>query len=375
MRRLRRLAGSGLRRLVRLAVRPAPIRRIIEGALRDSGARPTAQTSVGRTAAPAARSILPKETFVDRHGTTHRLDPELRDRLKPGWRTMLDPEALSTPPTDAALREKAKKVGTPVAEANALLSVTTGRTLTGRILEIGCYDGSAAFAMAAESGADVVGSDLARYYLYQRPGDVPSADDIERQQGVLAELRERARIVAGIQPGRVSFVEDDITGSTLEPGTFDVIVSFEVLEHLLDPGAGFAAMARLLKPGGVMYHDYNPFFAVNGGHSLVTLDFPWGHVRLDDGDVERYVREIRPDEVDQALRFYRESLNRMTRADLTAALDAAGLETMAILPWTQRSLIPQLTPAILAEVQHTYPSVRPEELLHTFVGVVARKPG
>jgi hypothetical protein len=107
----------------------------------------------------------------------------------------------------------------------------------------------------------------------------------------------------------------------------------------------------------------------------VTLDFPWGHARLDDGDVERYLREIRPAEVEQALRFYRESLNRMTRADLVAALDGTGFETMAILPWTQRSLIPQLTPDIVREVQRIYPTVRPEELLQTFVGVVARKPG
>jgi SAM-dependent methyltransferase len=229
--------------------------------------------------------------------------------------------------------------------------------------------------MAADPEANVIGSDLARYYLHQRPGEVPSTEDIERQQAILAELRERARILAGIEPGRVRFVEDDITASTLEPETFDVIVSFEVLEHLLDPPAGFAAMARLLKPGGVMYHDYNPFFSSNGGHSLVTLDFPWGHARLDDGDVERYVREIRPAEVEQALRFYRESLNRMTRADLVAALDGTGFETMAILPWTQRSLIPQLTPDIVREVQRIYPTVRPEELLQTFVGVVARKPG
>jgi 2-polyprenyl-3-methyl-5-hydroxy-6-metoxy-1,4-benzoquinol methylase len=374
MRRVRRLAGSVLRRIVRIAVRPTPVRRIVEGALRDAAPRPSAAKPAARPTT-AARSTLPRETFVDRHGTAHQLDPELRDRLKPGWRTMLDGEALATPPTDAAVRERARKAATTIAEARALISVTTGRTLTGRILEIGCYDGSAAFAMAADSGATVIGSDLARYYVDQRPGHVPSANDIERQQGVLADLRERARIIAGIEPGRVAFVEDDITQSTLEPGTFDVIVSFEVLEHVLDPSAGFAAMAALLKPGGVMYHDYNPFFASNGGHSLVTLDFPWGHARLDDGDVERYVREIRPAEVEQDLRFYRESLNRMTRADLAAAIDGAGLDSIAIVPWTQRSLIPQLTPTILEEVRRIYPGVRPEELVQTFVSVVARKPG
>ena len=95
---------------------------------------------------------------------------------------------------------------------------------------------------------------------------------------------------------------------------------------------------------------------------------------LVDPDVERYLREIRPTEVDQALRFYRDSLNRMTRADLTVALEAAGLETVTIIPWTQRSLVPQLTTDVVMEVQRTYPGVRPEELLQTFVSVIAQKP-
>ena len=336
-----------------------------------------ADTGTGRPTPPIASPapVADERRFVDRHGTVHVLDPALRDRLKPAWRTMVDPAQAAEAPTDAALRERAKKASTSVAEANALLAATTGRTLTGRILEIGCYDGSTVFATAADPGADVVGSDLARYYVVQRPGDPPSPEAVEAHQAALGELRERARVIAGMEPGRVSFVEDDITRSTLEPGSFDAIVSFEVLEHLLDPPAAFEAMAALLKPGGIVYHDYNPFFAMNGGHSLVTLDVPWGHARFDEADVERYVREIRPTEVDQALRFYRESLNRMTRADLMAALDGAGLETVAIIPWTQRGLVPQLTRDVVTDVQRTYPRVRADELLQTFVSVVARKPG
>jgi SAM-dependent methyltransferase len=377
MRSLRRWAGAAGRRVVRVLVRPSPIRRIVEGALRDTRPKPPATTA--HEAGSATRSDPPitgtQRTFVDRHGTTHALDPELRDRLKPGWRSMLDPKTAAAPPTDEALRDRARKAAASAAEANAILGATAGASLSGRILDIGCYDGSTAFAMAADPSADVVGSDLARYYVIQRPGDPPTDVAVEAQQVTLAELRERARRIANIEPGRVSFIEDDITHSTLPPGTFDAVVSFEVLEHLLDPAAAFAAMTGLLKPGGILYHDYNPFFAINGGHSLVTLDVPWGHARFSDDDVERYLREIRPSEAETALRFYRESLNRMTRTELTAAIDGAGLRTIAIIPWTQRSLAAQLSPAIVSEVRRTYPRLVAEELLGTFVTVVAQKPG
>ncbi len=169
-------------------------------------------------------------------------------------------------------------------------------------------------------------------------------------------------------------MEDDIVSSALEPDSFDAIVSFEVLEHVRDPRAAFAAMRRLLKPGGVGFHDYNPFFSLIGGHSLCTLDFPWGHARLDRDDVVRYLEQNRPDALEQTLRFFDESLNRMTIADLKAAISAAGLETLAVVPWSDRSLTSRMTPETLTEVQRIHPTATAEDLLATYVAVVIRRP-
>jgi SAM-dependent methyltransferase len=214
---------------------------------------------------------------------------------------------------------------------------------------------------------------MARYYLV--PGsDESSGDELELQQVKLAELRARAGSFAGPGVGRVEFVEDDITQTNLDPASFDAIVSFEVLEHVQDPGLAFESMARLLKPGGIVYHDYNPFFSSIGGHSLCTLDFAWGHARLGPPDFERYLREIRPTETDEALRFYLESLNRMSIADLRDAVEASGLELLAIIPWTDRKLVPQLSETVVAEVRRTYPTATAADLLATFVAVVARMP-
>lgn len=350
-----------VRALVRRGLAIAPVRRLVEGELARA-----------RHGAPeVAPTALP--VFADRHGTTHELDASLRDTLKPNWRDMLDPDASATSPTDDALRARVRKAAKAITELERVLGATAGVAVTGRVLEVGCYDGSAAFELSRRAGTRVVASDMARYYVVQRPGD-PEDQAVRNEAVALATLRERARITAGAAPGSVEFVEDDITVSALEPGSFDLIVSFEVLEHLARPRDAFAAMARLLRPGGVMYHDYNPFFSAIGGHSMATLDLPWGQARLDDADVDRYLRELRPAEADQALRFYRDSLNRMTRADLEVAIEAAGLDLLAVVSWHQRNLLPGISQQVYAEVQHNYPSIAIGDLLATFVSVVARRP-
>jgi SAM-dependent methyltransferase len=218
-----------------------------------------------------------------------------------------------------------------------------------------------------------VASDLARYYVVQHPGEWVDTD-LEAQQLALSTLRERAGLMAGVSPSVVRFVEDDISATALEPEAFDVIVSFEVLEHVRNLGAAVASMGRLLAPGGIAYHEYNPFFSVIGGHSLCTADMPWGHARLDVLDFERFLVEKRPQEVTQALRFYNENLNRMTLRDLEIAIDTNSLQLLALLPWTDRTLVSDLDPRVLAEVRRTYPTAELSDLLATYVTVVMRKP-
>lgn len=41
----------------------------------------------------------------------------------------------------------------------------------------------------------------------------------------------------------------------LPPGSVDLITSRSVMEHVANPAAAYAAMARVLRPGGVLHHD------------------------------------------------------------------------------------------------------------------------
>ena len=59
--------------------------------------------------------------------------------------------------------------------------------------------------------------------------------------------------VAPLSQSRVAgarYVRADVGAIPLRPGRFDLVVSFQVIEHLEDPAPYVAAMARMLRPGG-----------------------------------------------------------------------------------------------------------------------------
>jgi SAM-dependent methyltransferase len=50
--------------------------------------------------------------------------------------------------------------------------------------------------------------------------------------------------------GTARFLRADLAGIPLHPACFDLVVSFQVIEHLRDPGLYLEAIARCLAPGG-----------------------------------------------------------------------------------------------------------------------------
>src|SRR5438132_7022164 len=97
-----------------------------------------------------------------------------------------------------------------------------------RVLEMGCGTGQMSLFLA---GADrlVIGADLTRASL---------------------ELAEAAR--RRYQIDGVLFVETDLRRPGLRARAFDAVLSNGVLHHTPDPRASFAALARLVRPGGIV---------------------------------------------------------------------------------------------------------------------------
>lgn len=92
------------------------------------------------------------------------------------------------------------------------------------MIDIGCGEGYGA-AVLARAGAQVVGVDIA-------PEVVGHARRTYRSEGL-------------------SFEVMDVNHMEVPAGSFDMAVSFQVVEHLADESGYFSELARVLKPGGI----------------------------------------------------------------------------------------------------------------------------
>ena len=144
-------------------------------------------------------------------------------------------------------------------------------TLAGRsVLDVGCGGGLLAEALARE-GAEITAIDLA-----------PGMIEVARLHAAESGLRIDYRVAAAEELERAM------------PGRFDVITCMETLEHVPQPSAMIATLARLLRPGGAVFvstlnRNFRSFLlAIVGAEYLLGL-IPRG--------THEYERLIRPAEL------------------------------------------------------------------------------
>ena len=313
--------------------------------------------------------------FKDSFGNNNELLSGLRDRIKPAWRLMINPvQAVIKAPSRDKMKVKIKTQTQALNRIENYLQTQSLSFVDKEILEIGTYDGSSAYAFAELGAKRVVATDMAAYYINQTPGGVVSNEAIAKKNMELKQTREAYSTVIDPQnASKVSFVEDDICTSKVASESMDVIVSWEVLEHITQPDEAFKQMSRILKKGGYAFHEYNPFFSVDGGHSLCTLDFPWGHARLNDSDFEKYVETFRPNEKEVSLSFFKNNLNRMTMSHLKDCMTQNGLEPISIIPWYSEEDQASLTNEMLNQCKNIHPTVEHVDLVAPIVWVLCKK--
>jgi len=247
-----------------------------------------------------------------------------------------------------------------------------GRRVKGaRILDIGCGYRYPITLLLHNSGAQVTGIDVEfvarRLSLVElgkhlvRRGPKAFARRLVRElvhKEVYFRALERAfgrpLLFDGLEL-RQTRIED-----LVDEGQWDLVFSNAAFEHVADVEGAVAAIARVIKPGGLAYISIHLFASLSGGHDLalsvsggagVVLRpgaLPWQHLRDTRWKAPTYLNRLREHE-------YREIFARHVR----------------ILEWKVETPEPDtyLTEEILREL----PDYGREELLKRSVVVVAEK--
>lgn len=132
-----------------------------------------------------------------------------------------------------------------------------------RVLDIGCGEGYGP-SMLSGPARSVLGVDIA------------------------PEVIDHARRSHGSD--KVAFEVMDVNGLELDDGSFDLAVSFQVVEHLADESGYFSEMARVLAPGGTAIVTTPNRLTISPGSDVPINPF--------------HLREYTPDELCAALDLY-----------------------------------------------------------------------
>ncbi len=307
-------------------------------------------------------------TVQDRHGQTLVRVPGHRGTVRIDSGTGYT-RSVVVGGGEAAALGHLREVWTRVRLAAVLLD-TCGGVLAGRrVMNLGAGDGAEALCLFGMGAGHVTATNHGEHFL--------DGSMCARQRLLRTTFARHAATLGlqstGLDVG-VSWHHDDVTASCFGGAAFDLIFSWATLEHVLDPEAALREMYRILEPGGWAVHEYNPFFALDGGHSLCTLDIPWGHVRLDAEDFAAYVDRYHGADAPAALSFYRAGLNRMTIADLADHVRSAGFELAALVPRARTEDLLLLDGTMLTQARRQYPRVTVNDLASRMVRAVLRKP-
>ncbi|MFG0246568.1 MAG: methyltransferase domain-containing protein [Phycisphaerales bacterium JB052] len=280
-----------------------------------------------------------KTIFVDRHATASNVS---------GY-----------PTTDQNKLRYIEGVGNRVTLARQLLCTLTPEARCDDTLVVGAGDGCECLWLSRLDGGRVTGLD--------RKGDGGAIE--QRLLDDFGQLQSMPE--AG--PEAIELISDDICACSLADASFDRVLSWQTFEHIMDPAAALREIHRVLRPGGVAFIEYNPFFSIDGAHWVGTIDIPWAHARLADDEFEDAVTTLHPGRPAYAGRLVRKGINRMSHAQCRDFAHEAGFEVVEFLPRVRTEDALVLDDRILSQVLARYPQARPIDLLCRIVRVVLRK--
>lgn len=122
------------------------------------------------------------------------------------------------------------------------------------VMDLGCGAGGFAVALAERGAHLVLGCDF----------------------GVPDMVLASRHVSASGQ--RVAFFAQDAARMGLPDRSVDAIITIATFEHMPDPAAALAESHRVLKPGGIFFASFEPYYGPGGGHVFDFIGLPWAHL-------------------------------------------------------------------------------------------------
>jgi len=139
------------------------------------------------------------------------------------------------------------------------------------VLDFGCGSGDLSLIVAEAGARSVSGTDL-------ESGRVALA--IETTGAT--EYADRMHFVESTSPTQIPFPD----------ASFDTILCFDVMEHVMEPEEVIAEWARVLKPGGQVLIWWMPWMHPYGHHFAHVMPVPWSHLIVDEAAFMRVCGRI-----------------------------------------------------------------------------------
>lgn len=127
------------------------------------------------------------------------------------------------------------------------------------VLDFGCGDGELSFFLAQ----------------HQRPRRVLGVD---LNAGAIARAHARQAMMALPRDVQLDFAVGDEQALPVPDASFDALIAFDCLEHVMAPAAILRDWRRVLKPGGRCLIEWFPYKGPWGPHMEALVPIPWAHV-------------------------------------------------------------------------------------------------
>jgi SAM-dependent methyltransferase len=289
------------------------------------------------------------KVFERDDGTKIEVIPGFRERTL-AYRRAISPRAHWMDDDYAQAAAKKRKRFQRIAEkARSFNAVVSG----GRVLDVGCGDASNCLLFAESGAAQVDGIDL-NVALF---AEDEKGERIRQLARKLMNVGSSENVSDQLATRGVTISKMDATQMSFPDGTFDFVMSRSAMEHVRPLDAALREVARVTRPGGLIYLSIDPFYWVRGCHKRGVVDIPWAHARLTLSEFRRFVTAYEG-EATALQRFERlDTLNRLTLStwkERIAAMDcdilewaddvsAIGQDTLREHPEVLSTLLPDIT--------------------------------